>query len=71
MIYGHQGEIWSRNKKMGGIQNKSKVFLQEKLNLETEVTLKRAHMIEKKEEGKRRTIIATFLNCKECANLKE
>ena len=71
MIYGHQGEIWSRNKKMGGIQNKSKFLLQEKLDLETEGTLERTHSIEKKEEEKRRTIIAIFLNYKERANLKD
>ena len=44
---------------------KEKVFLQEKLGLETdEITIERAHKIAKKEEGKRRTIIAKFLNYK-------
>ena len=43
-----------------------KVFLQEKLDLETdEITIERAHRIGKKEEGKRRTIIAKFLNYKQ------
>ena len=66
MIYGHEREIWSRNRKMGGIQNKSESFSEEKLDLETEeITLERAHRIEKKEEGKRKIIIATFLNYKQ------
>ena len=43
-----------------------KVFLQEKLDLEAdEVTIERAHRIGKKEEGKRRNIIAKFLNYKQ------
>ena len=47
-------------------ETKVKVFLQEKLGLETdEITIERAHRIRKKEEGKRRTIIAKFLNYKQ------
>ena len=43
----------------GESKTKVKVFLQEKLGLETdEITIERAHRIGKKEEGKRRTIIA-------------
>ena len=43
-----------------------KVFLQEELGLETdEITIERAHRIGKKEDGKRRTIIAKFLNYKQ------
>ena len=45
---------------------KVKVFLQEKLGLENdEINTERAHRIRKKEEGKRRTIIAKFLNQKQ------
>ena len=45
---------------------KMKVFLQEKLGLETdELTIERAHRTGKKEEGRRRTIIAKFLNYKQ------
>ena len=40
-----------------------KVFLQEKLGLDTEeITIERAHRIGKKAEGKRMIIIAKFLN---------
>ena len=43
-----------------------KAFLQEKLGLETdEITIERTHRIGKKEERKRRTIIAKFLNYKQ------
>ena len=43
-----------------------KVFLEEKLGLETdEITIERTHRIEKKEKRKRRTIIAKFLNYKQ------
>ena len=48
-------------------KTKVKVFLQEKLGLDIEeITLERAHKDRnKKEEGKRRTIIATILNYKQ------
>ena len=47
-------------------ETKVKVFLQEKLDLETdEITIEREHRIGKKEEEKRRTIIAKFLNYKQ------
>ena len=43
-----------------------KVFLQEKLGLENdEITIERARRIGQKEEVKRRTIIAKFLNYKQ------
>ena len=42
------------------------VFLQEQLGLKTDkITIERAHRIGKKEEGKRRTVIAKFLNYKQ------
>ena len=42
---------------------KVKVFLQEKLGVETgEITIERTHRIGKKEERKRRSIIAKYLN---------
>ena len=45
---------------------KAKVFLQEKLGLEAdEITIQRAHRIGKKDKGKRRTIIAKYLNYKQ------
>ena len=45
---------------------KAKIFLQEKLGLETEeITVERAHRIGKKEECIRRTIIAKFLDYKQ------
>ena len=45
---------------------KAKVFLQEKLGLETDkIIIERAYRFGKKEEGKRRTIIANFLNYKQ------
>ena len=48
-------------------ETKVKVFLQEKLGLETdEITIERSHRIGNKKEGKRRTIIAKFLNYKQC-----
>ena len=57
---GVESETWDES------ETKVKVFLQEKLGLETdEITIERAHMIGKKEEGKRRTIIAKFLNYKQ------
>ena len=57
---GVESETWEEN------ETKVKVFLQEKLGLETdEITIERAHRIGKKEEGKRRTIIAKFLNYKQ------
>ena len=47
-------------------ETKKKVFLQEKLGLETdEITTERAHRIGNKEERKRRTIITKFLNNKQ------
>ena len=56
-----ESETWEKS------EAKVKVFLQEKLGLETdEITIERAHRIWKKEEGKRRTIIAKFLNYKQC-----
>ena len=55
-----ESETWEES------ETKVKVFLQEKLGLETdEITFERAHGIGKKEEGKRRTIIAKFLNYKQ------
>ena len=57
---GVESETWEES------EVKAKVFLQEKLGLETdEITIERAHRIGKKEEGKRRTIIAKFLNYKQ------
>ena len=57
---GVESETWDES------ETKVKVFLQEKLGLETdEISIERAHMIGKKEEGKRRTIIAKFLNYKQ------
>ena len=56
---GVESEKWEES------ETKVKVFLQEKLGLETdEITIERAHRIGKKEEGKRRTIKAKFLNYK-------
>ena len=47
-------------------ETKVNIFLQEKLGLKTgEITVERAHRIGKEEEGKRRTIIAKFLNYKQ------
>ena len=52
---------------MGKSETKVKVFLQEKLGLKTEeITIERAHRIGKKEKGKRRFIIAKYLNYKQC-----
>ena len=57
---GVESETWEES------EAKVKVFLQEKMGLETdEITIERAHRIGKKEEGKRRTIIAKFLNYKQ------
>ena len=57
---GVESETWEES------ETKVKVFLQEKLGLETdEITIERVHRIGKKEEGKRRTIIAKFLNYKQ------
>ena len=54
---GVKSETWEES------ETKVIVFLQEKLGLETdEITIERAHGIEKKEEGKRRIVIAKFLN---------
>ena len=58
---GVESETWEEN------EIKVKVFLQEKLGLETdEITIERAHGIRKKKEGKRKTIMAKFLNYKQC-----
>ena len=55
-----ESETWEES------ETKVKVFLQEKLGLESdEITIERAHRIGKKEKGKRRTIIAKFLNYKQ------
>ena len=57
---GVESETWEK------IEPKVKVFLQEKLGLKTdEVTIERAHRSGKREERKRRTIIAKFLNYKQ------
>ena len=57
---GVETETWEES------ETKVKVFLQEKLGLETdEITIERAHRIGKKEEGKRITIITKFLNYKQ------
>ena len=57
---GAERETWEES------ETKVKVFLQEKLDLETaEITIERAHRIGKKEEVKRRTLIAKFLNYKQ------
>ena len=56
---GVESETWEES------ETKVKVFLKEKLGLETdEITIKRTHRIGKKEEGKRSTIPAKFLNYK-------
>ena len=53
-------ETWEESEK------KMKVFLQGKLDLETEKIInKRVHRIVKKEEKKKRTIIANCLNYKQ------
>ena len=58
--YGVESETWEESEK------KVKFFLQENLSLETdEITIERGHRVGKKEEGKRRTIIAKFLNYKQ------
>ena len=57
---GVESETWEES------EIKVKVFLQEKLDLETnEITIERAHKIGKKEEGRRRTSMAKFLNYKQ------
>ena len=54
-----------KNERKSESDAKVKVFLQDKLGLKTkEITVERAHRIGKKEEGKRRTIIAMCLNYK-------
>ena len=51
-----ESEIWQKS------EAKVEASLQEKLGLETdEITIETAHSIGKKEEGKRRTIMAKFL----------
>ena len=53
---GVESETWQKSKA------KVEVSLQEKLDLETdEITIETAHRIGKKEEGKRRTIMAKLL----------
>ena len=57
---GVENETWEES------ETKMKVFLQEKLGLETdEITIERVNRAGKKEGEKRRTIIAKFLNCKQ------
>ena len=57
---GVESETWEES------EVKVKVFLQEKLDLETnEITIERARKIGKKEEGRRRTSMAKFLNYKQ------
>ena len=57
---GVESETWEES------EAKVKVFLEEKLGLETdEITIERAHRIRQEEEGKRRTIIENFLNYKQ------
>ena len=57
---GVESETWEES------ETKVKVFLLEKLGLEADkITIERTHRIAKKEEGKRRTIIAKFLNYKQ------
>ena len=57
---GVENEAWRES------ETKVKVFLQEKLGLETdEITIERVNRAGKKEGEKRRTIIAKFLNCKQ------
>ena len=54
---GVESETWVES------ETKVKAFMQEKLGLETEeIIIDRPHRIGKKEKGKRRTIIAKFLN---------
>ena len=58
---GVENETWEES------ETKMKVFLQEKLGLETdEITFDRVYRIGKKKEGKRRTITAKFLNYEHC-----
>ena len=57
---GVESEKWEES------EVKVKVFLQDKLGLETEeIIIERVHRIGKKEEEKRRTVIAKFLNYKQ------
>ena len=57
---GAESKTWEES------ERKVKVFLQEKLGLDTEeITIERAHRIGKKAEGKRMIIIAKFLNYKQ------
>ena len=52
-----ESETWEES------ETKTKFFLQEKLGLETEgINIERARMIRKKDERKRRSIIAKYLN---------
>ena len=52
-----ESETWEES------ETKTKIFLQEKLGLETEgINIERARMIRKKDERKRRSIIAKYLN---------
>ena len=58
--YGVESKIWEER------EQKGKFFCKKNCALETdEVTIGRAHRIGKKEEEKRRTIIAKFLNYKQ------
>ena len=57
--FGAETEKWEEYK------TKVKVFLEKTGFRDWGITLERAHRIEKKEEGKRKTIIATFLNYKQ------
>ena len=57
---GVETEAWEES------EAKMTVFVQEKLGLETDkLTIERAHRTGKKEEERRRTIIAKFLNYKQ------
>ena len=58
--YGVESKIWEER------EQKGKFFCKKNCVLETdEITVERAHGISKKEEEKRRTIIAKFLNYKQ------
>ena len=57
---GVESETWEES------EAKVKVYLQEKLGLETDkITIEKIYRIGKKQEGKRRTIITNFLNYKQ------
>ena len=67
MIYRHQGEIWSGKWNLGGKRNKSKSFSARKTGFRNW----RNHYWEstwdqKEKRGKRKTIMAKFLNYKQC-----